>query len=153
MSKGSTKEILNRRASFEYHFLSKHEAGVMLRGPEIKSIRSGHVNLTDAYCIFIGGELYLKSMYIKEYDNTTYQNQESRRDRKLLLHRSELKKLERRVKEKGLTLIPYRVYFSERNLVKVEVVLGQGKKSFDKRETIKEKDSKRDLDRMSKIKL
>lgn len=153
MSKSKTKEIVNRRAAHEYSFLSKHEAGIVLQGPEIKSVRSGHVNLSDAYCIFIGGELYIKSMYIKEYDNATQDVQETRRDRKLLLHRSELKKLERRVKEKGLTLIPYRVYFSERNMVKVEVVLGQGKKSFDKRETIKEKDTKRDLERLTKIRL
>ncbi len=153
MSKGKTKEIVNRRASYEYQFLSKHEAGIVLQGPEIKSVRSGHVNLSDAYCLFVDGELYIKSMYIKEYDNATQDVQESRRDRKLLLHRSELKKLERRVKEKGLTLIPYRVYFSDRNLVKVEIVLGQGKKSFDKRETIKEKDTKRDLERLSKIRI
>ncbi len=153
MSKSKPKEIVNRRAEHEYHFLSKHEAGIVLQGPEIKSIRSGHVNLTDAYCVFTAGELYVKSMYIKEYDNATYTQQESRRDRKLLLRRPELKKLERRVKEKGLTLIPYRVYFSERNLVKVEIVLGQGKKSFDKRETIKEKDTKRDLERLTKLRI
>lgn len=153
MSKSKTKEIVNRRASYEYQFLSKYEAGIVLNGPEIKSIRSGQANLSDAYCIFIGNELYLKSMYIKEYDHATTENIDSRRDRKLLLHKAELKKLERRVKEKGLTLIPYRVYFSERNLVKIEIALGQGKKSFDKRETIKEKDTKRDLERMSKIRI
>lgn len=153
MSKSKTKEIVNRRASYEYQFLSKYEAGIVLNGPEIKSIRSGHVNLSDAYCIFIGGELYIKSMYIKEYDNATTENIESRRDRKLLLHKGELRKLERRVKEKGLTLIPYRVYFSDRNMVKIEIALGQGKKSFDKRETIKEKDTKRDLERISKIRI
>lgn len=151
MAKSNTKEIVNRKAEYEYHFVAKYEAGIVLQGSEIKSIRSGHVNLSDAYCIFQNGELYVKSMYIKEYDNATYSNHESRRDRKLLLHKSELKKLERRVKEKGLTIIPYRVYFSERNMVKVEVVLGQGKKSFDKRETIKAKDTKRDLERMSKV--
>jgi SsrA-binding protein len=112
MSKGKTKEIVNRRAAHEYSFLSKHEAGIVLQGPEIKSVRSGHVNLSDAYCHFAAGELYVKSMYIKEYDNATQDVQETRRDRKLLLHRSELKKLERRVKEKGLTLIPYRVYLA-----------------------------------------
>lgn len=149
----NTKEIVNRRATHEYHFLATYEAGIMLTGSEIKSIRSGHAGLSDAYCIFNDGELFVKSMYIKEYDNATYNNHESRRDRKLLLHKSELRKLERRVKEKGLTLVPYRIYFSERNMVKLEIALAQGKKSFDKRETIKAKDTKRDLERMTKVRL
>lgn len=149
----NTKEIVNRRATHEYHFLATYEAGIMLTGSEIKSIRSGHAGLSDAYCIFNDGELFVKSMYVKEYDNATYNNHESRRDRKLLLHKSELRKLERRVKEKGLTLVPYRIYFSERNMVKLEIALAQGKKSFDKRETIKAKDTKRDLERMTKVRL
>lgn len=149
----NTKEIINRKASYEYHFHSKHEAGIVLQGSEIKSVRSGHVNLSDAYCLFKDGELFLKSLYIREYDNAGHSNHESRRDRKLLMRKQELKKLHRRVKEKGFTIVPYRVYFSERNLVKVEVALGQGKKSYDKRESIKEKDTKRDLDRMKKMRL
>lgn len=151
---GNTKEIVNRRASHEYHFLSTHEAGIMLAGPELKSIRSGHAGLTDAYCIFIHGELWVKSMYIKEYDNANaYSIRVARRDRKLLMHKSELRKLERRVKEKGLTIVPYRIYFTDRNFVKLEIALGQGKKSFDKRESIKEKDTKRDVERVNKIRL
>ena len=150
---GNTKEIVNRRATHEYHFLSTYEAGIILRGSELKSIRSGHAGLSDAYCVFTNGELYVKSMYVKEYDNATYNNHESRRDRKLLLHKSELRKLERRVKEKGLTLIPYKIYFSEGNIIKLEIALAQGKKSFDKRETIKAKDTKRDLERMTKVRL
>ncbi len=146
-------EILNRRASHDYHFLSKHEAGIVLVGSEIKSIRSGHASLTDAYCYFVKGELFVQSMYIKEYESASYGAHEARRSRKLLLHRSELKKLERKVKEKGLTLIPYRVYFNERNIVKVEIALAQGKKAFDKRQTIKEKDTKREIARMKKIRL
>ncbi len=149
----NTKEIINRKAKYEYHFHSKYEAGIVLQGSEIKSIRSGHVNLSDAYCLFVEGELFIKSLYIKEYDNAGHFNHESRRDRKLLLRKQELKKLLRRVKEKGFTIVPYRVYFSERNLVKVEIALGQGKKSYDKRESIKEKDNKRDLDRIKKIRL
>ena len=148
---GNTKEIINRKATFEYHFHSKLEAGILLQGSEIKSIRSGHVNLSDAYCIFKGEELYLRSLYIKEYDNAGHTNHESRRERKLLLRKPELKKLLRRVKEKGFTIVPYRVYFSDRNLVKVEIALAQGKKAYDKRESIKEKDNKRDLDRIKKI--
>jgi SsrA-binding protein len=147
------KEIINRRAAHEYQFLSRFEAGIVLQGSETKSVRSGHVSLSDAYCLFSKGELYIKNLYIKEYDCAIYTNHESRRDRKLLLHRTELRKLERRVKEKGLTIVPYKVYFSSRNLIKVEIVLGQGKKAFDKRESIKEKDSKRDMERLSKIKL
>jgi SsrA-binding protein len=146
-------EILNRRAAHDFHFLSKHEAGIVLVGTEIKSIRSGHANLTDAYCIFQQGELFVQSMYIKEYENASYGAHEGRRQRKLLLHKSELKKLERKVKEKGLTLIPYRIFMNERNIVKIEVALAQGKKSFDKRHTIKEKDTKREIDRMKKIRL
>jgi SsrA-binding protein len=150
---GNTKEIINRKATYEYHFHSKYEAGIVLQGSEIKSIRSGHVNLSDAYCLFKDNELYLKSMYVREYDNAGHDNHESRRDRKLLLKRQELKKLLRRVKEKGFSIIPYRVYFSERNLVKIEIALAQGKKAYDKRESIKEKDNKRDLDRIKKITL
>ncbi len=149
----NTKEVINRRATHEYHFLSTFEAGIMLTGSEIKSIREGHAGLTDAYCIFNNGELFVKSLYIKEYENATYDNHVSRRDRKLLLHKSELRKLERRVKEKGLTLVPYRIYFSERNIVKLEIALAQGKKAYDKRETIKAKDTKRDLERTTKIRL
>lgn len=148
---GNTKEVINRKATYEYHFHSKYEAGVVLQGSEIKSIRAGHVNLSDSYCLFKGNELFLKSMYVKEYDNAGYDNHESRRDRKLLLKKQELKKLLRRVKEKGFSIIPYRVYFSERNLVKIEIALAQGKKSYDKRESIKEKDNKRNLDRLKKI--
>ncbi|MEZ4931747.1 MAG: SsrA-binding protein SmpB [Saprospiraceae bacterium] len=148
---GNTKEVINRKATYEYHFHSKYEAGIVLQGSEIKSIRSGHVNLSDAYCLFKDNELFVKSLYIKEYDNAGYANHESRRDRKLLLKKQELKKLLRRVKEKGFSIIPYRVYFSERNLVKVEIALAQGKKAYDKRESIKEKDNKRDLDRLKKI--
>lgn len=150
---GHTKEIVNRRASHEFTFLSNFEAGIVLGGSELKSIRAGHAGLTDAYCIFVNGELWVKSLYIKEYENANaYSVRPSRRDRKLLLHKSELRKLEKRVKEKGLSIVPYKIYFSERNFVKIEIALAQGKKSFDKRENIKEKDSKRDIDRMMKAK-
>lgn len=145
-----TKEIVNRRATYEYNFHSKYEAGIVLVSSEVKSIRLGQANLSDAYCYFKDGELWIKSMYIREYDNATFANHETRRDRKLLLKRQELKKLERRVREKGFSIVPYRVYFSERNIVKVEIALAQGKKSYDKRQSIKAKDSKRDLDRMRK---
>lgn len=146
-------EIVNRRAEFEYHFLDTFEAGISLTGTEIKSLRGGNANINDAFCFFENGELYIKNMYIKEYAFATYFNHEARRTRKLLLRKLELRKLERRVKERGLTIVPYRLYFSERGFAKVEIALAQGKKSFDKRESIKEKDQRRDLDRMKKIKL
>ena len=152
--KGNTKsiEIINRKAKHQYHFVNTYEAGIVLKGTEIKSIRSGHVNLSDAYCVFDKeGELYVRSMYIKEYEYGTYFNHESRRPRKLLLRKGELKKLGKRVKERGFSIIPYRLYFSDRGIAKLEIALASGKKSYDKRESIKAKDQKRDLDRMKKM--
>jgi SsrA-binding protein len=145
------REIVNRKAKFEYHFLQKYEAGITLVGTEVKSIKAGNVNLRDAYCIFQHGELYIKSLYVAEYKHGNRNNHETRRDRKLLLKRAELKKLERRVNEKGLTLVPYKIYLSERGLIKVEISLAQGKKSYDKRKTIQERDQKRELDRLRKL--
>ncbi|RMG82815.1 MAG: SsrA-binding protein SmpB [Bacteroidetes bacterium] len=144
-------EIINRRAKFEYHFLDTFEAGIVLTGTEIKSIRAGNVNLNDAYCRFKNGELFVESMYIKEYKFATHFNHEARRPRKLLLRRTELRKLEKRVKERGFTIVPFRLFISERGLAKLEIALAQGKKTFDKRESIKEKDQKRDLARMKKM--
>lgn len=146
-------EIVNRRAEFEYHFLDTFEAGIALTGTEIKSLRGGNANINDAFCFFENGELYIKNMYIKEYAFATYFNHEARRTRKLLLRKLELRKLEKRVKERGLTIVPYKLYFSDRGFAKLQIALAQGKKSFDKRESIKEKDQRRDLDRMKKIKL
>ena len=143
-------EFVNRKAKFEYHFLDKYEAGLKLQGTEIKAIRTGDVNMSDAYCTFRKGELWVKSLYIKEYIYGTHANHESRQDRKLLLKRQELRKLERKVKEKGFTIIPYRLYLNERGFAKLEIQLAQGKKSYDKRESIKRKDQKRDLDRVKK---
>jgi SsrA-binding protein len=146
-------EIVNRRARFEYQFQDTFEAGIALLGTEIKSLRAGNANINDAFCFFENGELYVKNMYIKEYAFATYFNHEARRSRKLLLRRPELRKLEKRVKERGFTIVPYKLYFSERGFAKLEIALAQGKKSFDKRESIKEKDQRRDFDRMKKIKL
>ena len=146
-------EIVNRRAEFEYHFIDTFEAGIVLTGTEIKSIRGGNTNINDAFCFFEKGELYIKNMYIKEYAFATYYNHEARRARKLLLRKPELRKLEKKVKERGFTIVPYRLFFTERGFAKLEIALAQGKKSFDKRDSIKEKDHRRDLDRMKKIKL
>ena len=147
MAKTKTKEIVNKKAKFEYQFLLEFEAGVMLVGTEVKSLRAGNANLKDAYCHFKDGALILKSMYIGEYTHGNINNHETRRDRKLLLKKPELKKLDRGVKEKGQTIVPYKAYFSERGFVKIHIVLAQGKKSYDKRSSIKDKDLKRDADR------
>ena len=151
MAQHSTKEIINRKAKFEYHFIDNFEAGLVLKGTEVKSIKLGNANLSDAYCLFENGNLTLKSMYIAEYEYGTIHNHETRRDRRLLLKKTELKKIERKVTEKGMTLVPYRLYFSERGFIKIEIWLAQGKKSYDKRDSIKERDNKRQLDRIKKM--
>lgn len=147
-----TKEIVNKKAKYEYSFIQEFEAGVMLVGTEVKSLRAGLANLKDAYCNFKNGELIIKSMYIGEYTHGNINNHETRRDRKLLLKKTELKKLDRGVKEKGLTIVPYKVYFSDRGFVKIQIALAQGKKTYDKRSTIKDKDLKRDADRSMRLK-
>ncbi len=149
----SDLEIVNRKAEHEYFLVDTYEAGIMLKGTEVKSVRKGHANLNDAYCFFKDGELYVKSMYIKEYSHGTDNNHETRRDRKLLLKKSELKKLHRRVTEKGMTIVPYKIFLSDRGLIKLEIALASGKRSYDKRQAIKEKESKRDLDRLNKMRL
>ena len=143
-------EIINRKAKFEYHFLAEFEVGIVLTGTEIKSVRMGEVNMKDAYCLFKDGELWLKSLFIAEYKFGNQNNHETRRDRKLLLKKPELRKLEKKVKEKGFTIVPYRMFIGERGFAKMEIVLGQGKKSYDKRDAIKQRDNKRELDRMKK---
>lgn len=145
-------EIVNRKAKFEYHFLLEIEAGILLTGTEIKSIRENNANLKEAYCTFRDGALYIRNMHIAEYKYGTSNNHDPLRTRKLLLKKSELKKLEKRVKEKGLTIVPYKIFINERGFAKVLIVLAQGKKSFDKRETIKTRDSARDLQRIKKAK-
>lgn len=146
-------EIVNRKAAFEFNFITELEAGIVLTGTEIKSLRAGEANLKDAYCFFRKGELFVKNIFIAEYKFGNIHNHDTRRTRKLLLKKSELRKLEKRVKEKGFTLIPYKLYISDRGLAKVLIVLGQGKKSYDKRQAIKERENKRDLKRLNKIRL
>jgi SsrA-binding protein len=144
------REIVNRQAKFEYHFLDEYEAGILLTGTEIKSIREGNANLREAFCTFNNGELFVRQMFIAEYKYGNQNNHEPKRKRKLLLHKRELEKLEKRVKAKGFTIVPYKIYLSERGFAKVQIVLAQGKKSYDKRESIKARDTKRDLARMKK---
>ncbi len=145
-----TNETVNKKARYEYQFIDNYEAGIQLLGTEIKSIRAGHVNLNDAYCLFKDGELTIRSLYIKEYAFGSHENHEARRTRKLLLKKKELQKLEKKVKERGFTIVPYRLYINERGFAKLEIALAQGKKAYDKRDSIKQKDQKRDLDRMKK---
>ena len=140
-------EIVNRKAKHEYEFLQTVEAGIQLTGTEVKSLRNGDANLGDAWCLFQEGELYIKNMHIGMYKHASVTQHEPLRTRKLLLHKAELKKLERRVTEKGLTLVPYRIFFAESGYAKCEIALARGKKSFDKRESIKERDVQRDIDR------
>ena len=140
-------EIKNRRASFEYSFLEKYTAGVMLMGTEIKSIRQGKVNLTDAYCLFLGEGLYIRQMNISKYNEGTHYNHDPLRDRKLLLTKRELRKLQNSLKDVGLTMIPTRMYISDRGFAKIDIALAKGKKLYDKRDSIKEKDVKRSMER------
>ncbi|NJB87512.1 SsrA-binding protein [Lewinella marina] len=148
--KNKEKEFVNRKARFEYEFLESVEAGIKLTGTEIKSIRAGHVNLRDGYCVFERGEMLLRSLYIGEYKEGNQFNHEERRPRKLLLKKQELRKWEKKVKEKGFTIVPYRLYINERGLAKVEVVLVQGKKVYDKRDTIRQRENKRQMERVKK---
>ncbi len=140
-------EIKNRRASFEYFFLETYTAGIVLTGTEIKSIRQGKVNLTDAYCVFNSNELMIKQMHISQYNEGTHYNHEPLRDRLLLLQKRELKKLVNKLKDVGLTIVPTRMFISDRGFAKIDIALAKGKKLYDKRETIKEKDVKRNLER------
>ena len=143
-------EILNRKALYEFQFLHEFNAGIMLTGTEIKSIRDGNANLSDSYCIFELGELWVRNLYVAEYKYGTDANHTPRRNRKLLLRRPELRKLERGIKEKGSTIVPFKIFFSERGFAKLTICLARGKKSFDKRETIKDRENKREMDRVNK---
>ena len=149
--KKNTPDYINKRARFEYQFLDSLEAGIMLTGTEVKSVRGGKVNLSDAYCLFERGELFIRNLYITEYENGTYYNHDARRIRKLLLQKKELKKLKVKGEEKGYTIVPLRIFTNERGFAKIEIALAQGKKEFDKRDSIKDRESKRDMDRAMKV--
>ncbi len=140
-------KIKNRKASFEYFLIERLVAGIQLNGTEIKSIREGKANLTDSYCAFVQQELFVKSLHIAEYSMGTYNNHEPKRDRKLLLSKRELKKLATKVKDKGFTIIPVQLFINERGLAKLEIALAKGKHTYDKRESLKQKDSQREIDR------
>lgn len=140
--------IKNRQASYEYELLDKYIAGMVLTGTEIKSIREGKVTIQDGYCYFNNGELLVKGINITPYAQGTHYNHEATRERKLLLKRSELKKLEAKSEEKGLTLVPVRLFINDRGYAKLEIALARGKKLHDKRDSIREREAKRELDRM-----
>ena len=148
MANAGTKLIAdNRRARFDYDLLERFEAGIVLQGTEVKSLRDGKLNLGDAYCVIErDGDVYLKAAHITEYSHGTHTNHDPQRTRKLLLNKAEVRRLAQRVREKGLTLIPTRVYF-KKGWVKVEIALAKGRKQYDKREKIKERDTERDTQR------
>ena len=143
-------EIKNKKAHFQYFLLDTFVAGLQLLGTEIKAIREGKANLADAYCVFLNDELFIKNLHIAEYSHGSYANHEPRRMRKLLLNKRELKKIQGKLKEKGLTIIPVILFVNQKGLAKIEISVAKGKKLFDKRDTIKTKDVKRQLDRIKK---
>lgn len=142
--------IKNKKAWHDFEILEKFIAGMQLKGTEIKSIRMGKASLVDSYCYFVKGELYVKNMQIAEYNWGTHYNHLPGRERKLLLNRRELKKLEKNVKERGYTIIVLRLFISEKGYAKLEIALGKGKKEYDKREDMKKKDTQRQLERLSR---
>ena len=143
--------IRNKKASHDYEFLEKFIAGIKLTGTEIKSIRLGKATIPDSYCLFENGELYLRGMHISEYWWGNLNNHDPIRDRKLLLTHRELRKIERKVKETGLTIIVIKIFINDRGLAKAEIAISKGKKEYDKRETLKRKDAGREMDRMRKV--
>jgi SsrA-binding protein len=140
-------QIKNKKAFFEYQILERFVAGIQLQGSEIKSIRSGKTSIKEAYCYVKKDEVYIKGMHIAEYKPASYNNHDPLRERKLLLQRTEIKKVVRKLNQQGLTLVPLKVFINERGYAKVEIALAQGKKLHDKRQSIKEKDLKREQDR------
>ena len=148
--KQSSVNIKNRRATFDYEIIDTYVAGLVLTGTEIKSIRAGKAGLVDTFCYFSNNELWVKNMYIAEYFYGSYNNHSARRDRKLILTAKELSKLQRSVKENGLTIVPLRLFITEKGLAKLAIALAKGKKQYDKRNAIKEREDKRAMDRVFK---
>ena len=149
-SKGNIT-IKNKKASHDYEFLEQFVAGIILSGTEIKSLRLGKATLSDSYCFFNNGELFIKGMHIAEYWWGNLNNHDPLRERKLLLTSRELRKIERKIKESGLTIIVIKVFINDRGLAKAEIAISKGKKEYDKRETLKRKDASREMDRMRKV--
>ena len=145
-----TINIFNKRARFEYELLDEIEAGMVLTGTEIKSLRSSKASITDAFCQFIDGELYIINMMIDEYKLGTFYNHKTKRERKLLLHKRELQKFEKKLKDVGNTIVPLKLYINDKGKAKILIALGRGKKIYDKRDSIKERENKRNLERILK---
>ena len=150
MRKKSNIQIENKRARFEYIILDRYTAGIQLFGTEIKSIREGKASLVDSYCAVEHGEMYIKQMHIAEYRFGSYANHDAKRDRKLLLQRKEIRKLEKATKDTGKTIIPLVLFINEKGLAKVEIALCQGKHTYDKRQSLREADDKREMDKLKK---
>ncbi|MBL7982760.1 MAG: SsrA-binding protein SmpB [Flavobacteriales bacterium] len=140
-------EVKNRKAEYEYHLLDSYTCGMVLMGSEIKSIRAGGASISEAFCAFIGDELVVRNMQINPYGTNVHYVHEPKRDRKLLLQRKELDKLKRKLKDAGMTIVPVRLFFAVNGFAKMEIALAKGKKTFDKRESLKAKDVKRDMER------
>lgn len=151
MAKQADINIKNKRATFDFELLESFTAGIVLTGTEIKSIRLGKASLIDTFCYLEKGELWIKNMYIAEYFYGSYNNHKARRDRKLLLQKKELRKIIRLVKETGFTIVPTRLFINDRGLAKVNISVAKGKKEYDKRQIIREKDDKRAMDRAMKL--
>jgi SsrA-binding protein len=143
-------EIRNRQAYYDYFIEDKYEAGMVLTGTEVKSLRAGRASFNDSYCYFHKGEMWIKSLHIAEYSHGTSSNHDPLRERKLLLNKKELRKIESKIKEKGVTVVPLRIFFSEKGIAKIEVGLGKGKKLYDKRETIKQRDNQREMKKFTR---
>lgn len=148
--KFANTSIKNRKASFQYNLLNKYSAGIVLTGTEVKSVRMGKVNMVDGYCYIHNGEMWLKNVHIAHYALGTYNNVENKRDRKLLLTKTEIRKIDAKLKEQGLTVVPTEMYVNDRGYVKVDIALAKGKKMHDKRHSLKEKQQKREIDRAGK---
>lgn len=142
--------IKNKRASFDYEFIDTYTAGIVLTGTEIKSIRMGRASLVDTYCYFVAGELWVKNMNVALYAQGSYNNHQERRDRKLLLNRKELRNLEADTKSPGYTIVPIRLFINDAGLAKMDIALARGKKEFDKRQSLKEREDRREMDRAMK---
>ena len=145
-----TINILNKRAKFDYEILERYDSGIVLTGTEIKSIRLGKASITESFCEFHNGELFVINSQVEEYLYGTHYNHKAKSERKLLLNKKELKSLEKSMQNKGLTIVPLRLYINEKGYAKMEIALCRGKKNYDKRETIKDRDTKRDIDRVKK---
>jgi len=137
--------IKNKKAEFEYLLHTRYSAGIMLTGTEVKSLRDGKANIADAFCVLVNGELWIRNMHISEYKEGSYSNHEPKRQRKLLLTKSELRKILSKMREKGLTIVPIQLYFNERGYAKIDIAIAKGKKSYDKRQAMKEKAARREL--------